>query len=408
MRVTVKPELIEWARERAGLELEDLTARFRKLPEWESGDTRPTLKQVEAFAKAVHVPVGFLFLAEPPEEALPISDFRTFDGQGVRHPSPDLLDTIYACQERQSWYRDFIRTSGLSAPDFVGSIKANTRSEVAAARMRGDLNFDLAARRKCRTPSKAFRLLVDRAEDAGILVMVSGIVGSNTRRKLDPDEFRSFALADTQAPVVFINNTDTKAAQIFTLIHELAHVWLGISALSNVGDIPRSRLDGQEAWCSAVAAEFLVPLTDLKAELRDEMPLESVSRLAQTFKVSKLVILRRLLDAKRLDRKSFDAAWDMETKPLQMATLRQIERKPAIGQEETERSQVTSRDFQGGSGKSGTFYPSTLTRVSRRFARALVVSTLEGQTLYRDAFHMLGISNTRTLDKLGRESGPFE
>ena len=106
-RVPVNPELLRWARERSGIAQEDLAAKFRKLPEWEDGETQPTLKQVEAFARAVHVSVGYLFLTEPPEEAVPIPDFRTFPGQAVRRPSPNLLDTIYTCQERQSWYRDF-------------------------------------------------------------------------------------------------------------------------------------------------------------------------------------------------------------------------------------------------------------------------------------------------------------
>ncbi len=106
-RVPVDPKLLLWARERAGIAQEDLAMKFKKLPEWESGVIEPTLKQLEAFARAVHVPFGYLFLSEPPEEAVPIPDFRTFAGREVARPTPDLLDMIYACQERQGWYRDF-------------------------------------------------------------------------------------------------------------------------------------------------------------------------------------------------------------------------------------------------------------------------------------------------------------
>ncbi len=95
-RIAVNPELISWARERSGLAQEDLFGKFKKLPEWEDGETQPTLKQVEAFARAVHVPVGYLFLSEPPDESMPIPDFRTFAGEAVTRPSPNLLDTIYA------------------------------------------------------------------------------------------------------------------------------------------------------------------------------------------------------------------------------------------------------------------------------------------------------------------------
>lgn len=379
-RVAVEPGILRWARERAGLEPDELTARFKKLPEWEGGQTQPTLKQLEGFAKAVHVPIGYLFLPNPPEEPLPIPDFRTFAGRAVIRPSPNLLDTIYACQERQSWYRDFARVARQPEREFIGSATVTTPPEAVAERMRATLGFDLEARRDCPTWSEALRLFIQHADDAGVLVMISGVVLNNNHRPLDTEEFRGFALSDRLAPLIFINGADTKAAQMFTLAHELAHLWLGASALTNIGAAPVHGFRREEVWCNAIAAEFLVPLAAVRAELRDGEPLnETLSRLARTFKVSTLVILRRLLDAGWLDRAAFDAAWGRE-----IARLRAL----------TER----------GSG-GGDFYRTTLSRVSRRFARALVVSTLEGQTLYRDAFRMLGVSKTKTFHNLGREVG---
>jgi Zn-dependent peptidase ImmA (M78 family) len=379
-RVAVEPRILRWARERARLELDELAARFNKLPEWEAGETLPTLKQLEAFAKAVHVPVGYLFLPEPPDEPVPIPDFRTFAGRAVTRPSPNLLDTIYACQERQSWYRDYVRVAHQQALRFIGSTTVAGSPEDVAEKMRATIGFDVAARRDCPTWSDALRLFIQQADQAGILVMVSGVVLSNNRRRLDPEEFRGFALSDPLAPLIFVNGADTKAAQMFTLAHELAHLWLGASALTNLGAAPARGFRREEVWCNAVAAEFLVPLTAVRAELWDGEPLdETLSRLARTFKVSTLVILRRLLDAGWLTRAAFDTAWGRE-----IARLRAL----------TERG-------NGG----GDFYRTTLSRVSRRFARALVVSTLEGQTLYRDAFRMLGVSKTQTFHNLGREVG---
>ena len=100
-KVEVKPELIRWARERAGLTESDLTERFPKFELWQSGDALPTLKQLEAYAKKTLTPFGYFFLPEPPEEKLPIPDFRTVRDRGVRRPSPNLLETIYAMQRRQ-------------------------------------------------------------------------------------------------------------------------------------------------------------------------------------------------------------------------------------------------------------------------------------------------------------------
>ena len=379
-RVAVNPALIRWARERAGLAQEALAAKFKKLPEWEAGETQPTLKQVEAFAHAVHVPVGYLFLTEPPDEPIPIPDFRTVAGRAVRQPSPNLLDTIYACQERQSWYRDFARVAQQPEVGFVGSATVETPPEAVAARMRETLGFDLAARRVCPTWADALRLFIRQAEGAGVLVMVSGVVMSNTHRRLDPAEFRGFALCDPLAPLIFVNGADTKAAQMFTLAHELAHLWLGASALSNSEAAPRPGVRREEAWCNAVAAELLVPLAALRAELREAEALpQALARLARAFKVSTLVVLRRLLDADWLDRGRFDAAWAQES-----ARLRTLAQRGSDG---------------------GDFYRTTLSRVSRRFAHALVVSTLEGQTLYRDAYRMLGVSKAETFNRLGREVG---
>ena len=378
LRVAINPALIRWARERAGVVRKDLATKFKKLPEWESGETQPTLKQLEAFARAVHVPFGYLFLTEPPEESVPIPDFRTIAGREITRPSPNLLDTIYTCQERQSWYRDFARVAGEPELGFVGSASVAASPETVAAQMREVLRFDLAARRECPTWTDALRLFIRQADEVGILVMVSGIVLSNTHRRLDPNEFRGFALCDPLAPLIFVNGADTKAAQMFTLAHELAHLWLGASALSNSEAAPQPGGRREEVWCNAVAAELLVPLAALRAELGDTEALpETLARLARAFKVSTLVILRRLFDAGWIDRDRFDSAWTQEVKRLRTLA-------------------------QPGSG-GGDFYRTTVSRVGRRFAHALVVSTLEGQTLYRDAYRMLGVSKAKTFNRLGRE-----
>lgn len=380
-RAAVRPELLRWARLRAGVEdLGELLGRFPKLGQWEAGDAQPTLKQLEAFARAVHVPIGYLFLPEPPDEPLPIPDFRTHEGRGVRRASPDLLDMLYACQERQGWYREFAAVTRLPEAGFVGSATLSDRPQDVAARMAETLGFNVAARAACGTWEEALRLFIAQAEAAGVLVMVSGVVLSNNRRTLDPEEFRGFALADRRAPLVFINGADTKSGQMFTLAHELAHLWLGSSAVSDAGTAPLNGYAREEVWCNAVAAELLVPLDALRPSLQPDEPLnEAMQRLARQFKVSTLVILRRLLDEGAVDLATFDREWASERARL--------------------------RDMAKANAGGGDFYRTTLSRVSRRFARALVESTLEGQTLYRDAFRMLGVKKTETFNNIGREVG---
>ncbi|MFQ5505192.1 MAG: ImmA/IrrE family metallo-endopeptidase [Planctomycetota bacterium] len=377
IRVKVRPELLRWARERAGFSAAMLLRRFPKLEAWERGEARPTLKQLESFAKATYTPVGFLFLQEPPVETVPIPDFRTVENVHVGHPSPDLLDTIYICQQRQEWYRDFARSMGEEPLAFVGSARPGADVEATANGIRDALGLDLEERRRFPTWTDALRRFIEQADEAGILVMVSGVVLNNNRRHLDPGEFRGFAIADDLAPLVFINGADTKAAQMFTLAHELAHVWLGQSALSDAQArwIPEHEV---ERWCNRVAAELLVPLAAVRAEYRSDAELRGeMERLARRFKVSTLVVLRRIHDAGGLTREELWAEYDRE-----LDRLRALPR-----------------------GSGGDFYLTQAARVSKRFARALVVSTLEGQTLHRDAFRMLGFSKLGTFQKLGRSLG---
>ncbi len=375
VRVEVKAELLRWARDRAGFTVDDLLSKFPKLEQWESGEIQPTLKQIESFAKATYAPVGYFFLPEPPEEPLPVPDFRTMAVRGVRPASPNLRDIIYACQERQDWFRDNARMSGADRLAFVGS--ANLQSPVVetAAAIRRALSFDLERRRTCATWTDALRMFISQADRLGILVMCSGIVMNNTHRPLDPEEFRGFALSDDLAPLVFINGADTKSAQMFTLAHELAHIWLGQTALSNTTATSQHQND-VETWCNRVAAELLAPLEIVRSELRADEPLEdTVARLVRIFKVSSLVILQRLRDARRL-------TWD-ELRAAYQSELDRISQLPKA---------------EGG----GDFYLTATVRYSRRFTRALVESTLEGRTLYKDALRMLGISKTETFHELGR------
>jgi len=378
VRAQIKPELIRWARERSGRTVASLSKAFPKLELWEKGELAPTLKQLEKFAKAVSVPVGYLFLPEPPEEKIPVPDLRTMGGELLESPSPDMLDVLYLCQRRQAWYHDYIRSLGEAPCEFVGSMGVRDAVVRSAETIRSELGFDLEARRACPTWTEALRQFIQQAEEAGILVMVSGVVGSNNYRKLDPGEFRGFALADEFAPLVFINGADTKAAQMFTLTHEIAHVWLGESALSDASPdtAPSHRI---ERWCNQVAAELLVPIDALKEAAPQTNPLEEVQRLARRFKVSTLVILRRLLDARRITRDEFQEAYSEE-----LARLRKIQMKSSGG---------------------GDFYLTQEVRASRRFVHALVSSTLEGHTLYRDAFQLLGIKKERTFKEFGERLG---
>ncbi|MBZ0152251.1 MAG: ImmA/IrrE family metallo-endopeptidase [Planctomycetes bacterium] len=379
LRVDVNPDLLRWARERSGLEIATLEHRFPKLEAWERREAQPTFKQLEDFAQATHTPIGFLFLQKPPVERVPIPDFRTVDGSRLDRPSPDLLETIYLCQHRQDWYRDFARTNGDQPIAFVGSAKHTDDVTTVATRMRTALGFDLDERRHLRTWEEALRRLIEQAQAIGVLAMVSGIVGSNTHRALDPDEFRGFALSDPWAPLVFVNGADTKAAQMFTLAHELAHIWLGETSLSDV-DAARAPDHAVERWCNQVAAELLVPLEIVRREHDRMAPLlPEALRLARRFKVSTLVALRRIHDIGAIDNETFWAAFRAERARLL----------------------ALPKSKQGG----GDFFATLGVRVGKSLAHALVVSALESRTSFTEAFRLLGIKKLSTFDALAKRLG---
>jgi Zn-dependent peptidase ImmA (M78 family) len=207
--------------------------------------------------------------------------------------------------------------------------------------------------------------------------MVSGVVGSNTHRKLDPREFRGFALADDYAPLVFINGADAKSAQIFTLAHELAHIGLGGSAVSDSSQILRSS-NSVEQWCNQVAAELLVPINALKTSFDQSTEIsQEIDRLARVFRVSRLVVLRRLVDAALISWARFSDAYDKELQ-------RGLERRETTG---------------------GDFYNTLPVRVSKKFAKAVIESTLDGRTLHRDAMRLLGFKSSPVFDELSHRLG---
>ncbi len=377
MRINVRPAMLGWALERSGMEPDVLALRFPKLPAWLEGSVMPTLKQLEGYAKATYAPLGSFFLPDPPMESLPIPDFRVMGGGWPLRPSPNLLETIYICQQRQEWYRGHALAEREDRLAFVGSESVESDVLSVAASMRSALGLDLEERKRFPTWTDALRSFIDSADLLGILVMCSGVVRNNNTRHLNPEEFRGFALADPLAPLVFINGADTKAAQMFTLAHELAHIWLGQSALS---DLPPSRAleDGVELWCNRVAAELLVPASDLREAYSEEEGFEAeIGSLARRYKVSSLVIIRRLFEIGVLSRERFWHEYQIE--------------------------EVRLRSFPKKGG--GNFYLTQAARVSKRFARALVISTMEGQTLHRDAFQLLGFSKYSTFQELGRSLG---
>lgn len=376
-RMEVSPQLLAWALDRSGMR-ED-SSRYERYARWASGDGSPTFRQLEEFAHATHAPLGYLFLPEPPVETVPIPDFRTVGNAGVTDPSADLLDTIYEAQRRQDWFRTYAIEQGLEPLPFVGSTDVSAQVESVADDIRRTIDFTMDRRARFSSWEVALRQLIDSIEQAGVLVMVSGIVGSNTHRILKPKEFRGFALSDPLASLIFVNGADTKSAQMFTLIHELSHIWLGESALSDA-QLADPTSNAHELWANRVAAEVLVPMDSIRSDFRGETSLVELNRLARVYKVSTLVVLKRIYDMGAIGWDDYRSHYETE-----LARLKEI---------------IDSRR-----GSGGDYYNTQPLRISQSFARAVIVDAMEGRTLYRDAFGLLGTAKQSTFEGMASRLG---
>lgn len=380
MNVILQPSVLRWARERAGLDAAALAKKLGTKPErvaaWEQTGQVP-YKTAEKLAEKTYTPIGYLFLDTPPEDTLPIPDFRTVGSAPLRRPSPNLLETIYRAQHRQNWFRDYLVEEGAEPLAWVGSLQTSENPAAAAAKVGALTGLNTATRQSAANWEDALRRMVEQIEESGVLVMRNGVVDNNVHRKLSVDEFRGFALADEYAPLVFVNGADSLGAQMFTLIHELIHIWLGQSGVSTLEDTFANGRE-TEKFCNEVAAELLVPLAEVRARWTDaERRDDRVQWLVRQFKVSGLVILRRLLDAGVIDRGTFVRLYREE--------------------------EGRFRELRAHRPPGGDFYRTMGTRAGKRFAGALIANTLEGRTTYREALRLLGMKKIETFNQFARE-----
>lgn len=362
-RVAVNPELIRWAIRRAAAE-DWIEKRFPMVTKWLGNETRPTLKQLEQFAKATSTPIGYFFLPAPPEIKLPIPHYRTIGDTRAAKPSVNLLDTIFTMQRRQAWMREYLMDLGHEPLPFVGSCELSSHPRDVAQNIRNTLGLQNGWASVCRSWTEALQFLLGKIEEIGILVVRNGIVGNNTHRKLDVNEFRGFVLVDAYAPLLFINGADGKAAQMFTVAHELAHIWYGQSAAFDLSGL-QSSVQRIEQACNQTAAEFLVPEDEMRAAwhgVKDSR--DRFDQLARRFKVSSIVTARRALDLQLITKSEF---FDFYHEWLKNDRDREDEAR-------------------------GNFYRNQNFRVGRRFAEAVYTSVKEGRLLYTEAYRLTGLS----------------
>ena len=373
----INTTMLTWARERSGIPVSEFARKCGvsedKLSKWETGRQPLTFKQAITYAEKAHIPFGYLFLVHPPIDELPIPDLRTVEGQANYKPSAELLDLIKLMQQRQEWYKDYLQQQLVGPNAIVGRFTVKASVSTIVSDIRTALGVGDHPQRG--SWEDYYRDLVTRIESVGILVMRQSDLGHYTR-PLSVEEFRGFAIADDYAPIIFVNHADALGARLFTLIHELCHIWIGQSGIS---DASTQTYREEEILCNAVAAEFLVPATEFETMWRQNLEnwQANLPTLEAHFHVSTWTLVRRALT-------------------LNFITLDEYQRYINAQQ-----AAYRAREASGGP----DYYRTKKAQISQRFSRAVVSEALSGQLLLRDASQLLGGIKPDKIANFAKELG---
>ena len=371
----VNPEVVKWALARRNLPLVTVASKIKvdsnELEDWGKGKSRPTFDQAQDLARKLNIPFGYFFLSEPPAENLPLPDLRTITNKTPLKPSPNFLSVLYDAFRKQEWYREYLEDENASIVPFVGRFTENDEHKVIAADIKNTLGVDDDLRQSCDNWEQFLKEIIRRAEKSRVLAIRTSFVGNDPTRKLNVNEFQGFAISDNLAPLIFINEGDYKAAQIFTTVHELAHLWINSSGVSKIDYRSKKQSNAIDQLCDRIAAEVLVPSDDFLIRWNNFSGIErNLQKLAAHYRVSQFVILRRAYDFNWIDIQQFQDLYSLL-----------LER-------------VTPKKSGG-----GNYYKVVLSRNSPTLTKTLIAAASEGRVLPTEVSRLLNIRVSR-LDAL--------
>lgn len=305
----VNPEILRWAREKAGLSIEEIAQSFRKDVEvvsgWESGEVVPTYNQLEKLAYSLYKrPIALFFFPSPPDEPDPGKAFRTLPDVEVENLHPDTLLAVREAKAMQLTLYELVDGENPSEKQIFKDIKIHPNanpSDIALA-VRDYLGVPLNEQVKWRRIDDALKNWRNVVEENGIFIF---------KRSFKQGDISGFCLADDELPVIYLNNSTAKSRQIFSIFHELAHILLSTSGITKSNDTYIGYLTGQaravEIFCNRFAGEFLVPSADFEKRLDPRQPIdELVTKLSRRYGVSREVVLRKLLDRRIVSPDDYD------------------------------------------------------------------------------------------------------
>lgn len=355
IRLDVNKSVFSWAIARAGCSESDAVKSYPKFLQWKTGEAYATPRQLKDFSNKFHFPFGYFFLNELPAQPDIIPFFRSFE-ESTAMEDFNIRELIKLLQERQEWVADYIKTNGVEPNEAVGLFKNENNPLNIKNGILKFLKLSDGWQLTFNKPEQAIKNIITILEDNNIFVTFNSVVSFDTHRPIPVKLCRGFCLVNDYAPFIFVNSGDSKKAQLFTLIHELAHIFISFS--SGFGDFETNEIDDlKEKLCDKIAAEFLVP-ENLFLEYAEKKTTEELSAL---FKVSEIVILRRKLDLGLISKDSF---------------FRQYNQLPKI-----------IKQTSGG----GDFYLSAHKRIGGKFLRFLNNAMMERQLTPMEAYHLAGV-----------------
>ncbi|EMW5623512.1 ImmA/IrrE family metallo-endopeptidase [Enterococcus faecalis] len=373
--ISVNPKIIQWAIQSSGKNIIQISQKFSKINEWTSKECELSVSELNKLSKELRIPFGYFFLKNPPVEDIKLLKYRTIDNEEHTRPSRNLIDTIKYMETRQDFMKETLIEDGFLPLNFVGSASIKDDVEELSEKIIAKLGVTRDWNKKGKD---TFNILKNAVSELGIMVMQNGVVGNNNSRPLDISEFRAFVLIDEYVPLIFLNAKDSFNAKIFSLCHELVHIWLGIDELYNDSFNNKENILNEklENFCNKVAAEMLLPRKLLINIYKiNQDPYTNIKEISSRINVSDLVVCVKIKQEKYIDNKTFQEIYKILLQEMNDNLLNKEK------------------------GSGGNYYNTSKSRLDANFVHSVNRKAKEGKILYSEAYNLVGAKG-KTYDNL--------
>jgi len=372
----ITPNVLVWARESARMPIEIAASKVNvsaaRLKEWEEGSEQPTIKQAQTLAKAYKRPFALFFLPEIPKDFQPLQDFRSKNAKDLTTASIFIIREI---QSKQSWISEVYSDNNEKPLPFVGRFSLKDDPVIVA----NDILKELKIHPESYNSDNPIKEWIDAAESKGIFISRTSFIHS--RLKLESDELQGFAIADKFAPFIFINSDDWNAPQLFTLVHELAHIWIAETGISNEIEPAiknKSKFHPVELFCNEVAANALMPQSIVTAFNQNIFKdAKEIFKVAKTLGVSSFAFLVRAFNLDLISQKVYFTLRDEA----------QIEFEAYVKREEEKKVKQKKKEKPGGP----NYFLLQLNRNSRLFTQTVLDAFRGGNIEPTTASNLLNV-----------------